>query len=335
MIKRIGILLIVLNSFLANAQEIHFSQYDACPHQLNPATMGAFHGSYRVVLNNKDQWASIGVPYRTSAVALDFGIPFKYDLMGIGISAYQDKAGQGGMNTTFLALSSAYHIALGYDGVNDLAFGGQVSYVQKSVSDDNLTFPNQYDGNFFFDPTANASESIGAPSMAYFNAAFGVHWFYTPDNMPSYFAGITIRNLVRPQDAFFANEINKSIGAMVHAGTAIELDKKLRIYPKFNFAWQGRNTSLVIGGDIEKYKVKTSIEKVSIFGGLYYRVADAFVIVGGADISNIRFALSYDFTVSSLAPAANYLGGAELSFIYKGIFKNRKGFKCPKFDPTF
>jgi len=326
---------IILFAHLLSGQDIHFSQYDASPHQLNPAMMGAFHGAYRVVLNNKDQWSSIGVPYRTNAVALDFGIPFKYNLMGLGISGYQDRAGRGGLNTSVASFSAAYHFALGYDGTNDISIGARVSYVQRSVSIFNFSFPDQYDGNYNFDQSANTNEDFNAPSYNYLNAAFGMHWYYTPDDLPHFFAGFTLRNLTQPQDAFFEPDIQRSIGGLLHGGTTFFIDKKLRLYPKFNYTFQGSSKSLIVGADIEKYKVKSAVEKASIFAGVYYRIGDAFILLGGADISNIRFALSYDFTVSSLSPANNNMGGAELSFIYKGLFKTKKGYKCPKFDPTF
>lgn len=335
MMRWMTILFIFLSSSFLRAQDIHFSQYEAAPHFMNPATMGAFKGSYRVALNNRDQWGSIGVPFRTAAASLDFAIPFRYDLMGVGIATFQDRSGQGGLQTTTAVFSTAYHIALGYDGINDLAFGFNTSYTIRSVILDELTFPNQYNGNYFFDPSASNSENFGTPSLSNLNCGVGVHWFYTPEDEPHFFFGMAFNNLLGVSDGFFQEDIARAIRTQIHGGASYHLDKDLKIKGKFNYYRQGRSSACIVGLELEKYMVRTSIEKASFFGGLFYRLNDAVVVLLGADVSNMRFAISYDVTVSTLVPANNYLGGAELSFIYKGRFKSTKGFKCPKFDPTF
>lgn len=330
----IAIMLIML-SLGVTAQDLHFSQFYAVPYHLNPATTGAFKGSYRVDVINKDQWRSVGRSYQTNGASLDFAIPFKYNLMGIGFAAFQDQSGQGALTSTIAMLSTAYHFAIGYDGINDIAIGANVSYTQRSVMTDDLLFPNQYTGNYFFDPTSSNGEDIGSPSTMFLNAVAGIHWFYSPEDFPSFFTGFSARNILRPVDAFQTSDYKDPIGFNFHFASSIDLDKKMKIAPKMNAQIQGKGRELIFGMEMEKYMVKTAIEKASIFGGAYYRVADAIIIVGGADVANIRFAISYDFTTSTLSPANNSLGGTEISFQYKGMFKNKKGFKCPKFDPTY
>ena len=52
------------------AQDIHFSQFDETPLLLNPANTGIHH-DLRVITNYRDQWQSIGAPYKTFAFAAD------------------------------------------------------------------------------------------------------------------------------------------------------------------------------------------------------------------------------------------------------------------------
>ena len=52
------------------AQDIHFSQFDETQLQLNPADAGVQH-DVRVVTNYKNQWQTVGSPYKTFALAGD------------------------------------------------------------------------------------------------------------------------------------------------------------------------------------------------------------------------------------------------------------------------
>ena len=78
------------------AQDIHFSQYDNSPLNLDPALAGHFDGDYRFVLNHRNQWASVTVPYKTFSGFFDTKIPFeklKKGTFGAGIILNNDKAG--------------------------------------------------------------------------------------------------------------------------------------------------------------------------------------------------------------------------------------------------
>ena len=44
------------------AQDIHLSQYNASPLNLNPSLTGLFDGDFRFVGNQKTQWTSVSVP---------------------------------------------------------------------------------------------------------------------------------------------------------------------------------------------------------------------------------------------------------------------------------
>jgi len=68
------------------AQDPHFSQFNAAPLQLNPAMAGVYEGQFRVGINYRDQWGSVlgPVPYQTSNVSFDFRVyAFKDDYFGL------------------------------------------------------------------------------------------------------------------------------------------------------------------------------------------------------------------------------------------------------------
>src|SRR5436190_10836837 len=88
----------------ANAQDIHFSQYNASPLALNPALAGMNACDYRLYANFRTQWMTIssGNTYRTFAGGADFSIgkiTKVNSFAGLGISFFSDQAGDVNFNT--------------------------------------------------------------------------------------------------------------------------------------------------------------------------------------------------------------------------------------------
>src|SRR5882672_2541949 len=98
---------------VSTAQDPNFSQFFASPMTLNPALTGKFDGVYRVAGNYRNQWPSINNAYVTMTASFDMPIMKsripENDVFGIGFMGYSDKAGDGVLNSTYYALSAAYH----------------------------------------------------------------------------------------------------------------------------------------------------------------------------------------------------------------------------------
>ena len=67
LIKITGCCVALLTGSMARAQSLHFSQYFNTPLLINPANTG-FNPDYdyRVGVNYRNQWASVGNPYTVS-----------------------------------------------------------------------------------------------------------------------------------------------------------------------------------------------------------------------------------------------------------------------------
>ena len=63
MTKTFSLFLLII-SFYANAQDIHFSQFEETALQLNPSNAGLQYET-RVVVNYKSQWQSVNAPFKT------------------------------------------------------------------------------------------------------------------------------------------------------------------------------------------------------------------------------------------------------------------------------
>ena len=56
------------------SQDIHFSNWQMSPLNLNPAQTGLFEGDGRLIFNYRTQWRSVQVPYNTFSFGGDFNL---------------------------------------------------------------------------------------------------------------------------------------------------------------------------------------------------------------------------------------------------------------------
>src|ERR1041385_2315460 len=148
------------------AQDIHFSQINETPMHLNPANTGLFDGLFRVTLNYRSQWASMGHPYTTAAAAFDMPLIFQKNraYMGVGAFLYRDQAGDSKFGTFQGLLSVSGIVPL--NDFSKLSAGIQGGYSQRSATISDLQWENQYI-NGSYDPTASANEGNLLTSYPY------------------------------------------------------------------------------------------------------------------------------------------------------------------------
>ena len=153
-------------------QDVHFGQFYNAPLVINPANAGDIEGDQRLVLIHREQWRSLGSPFRTSA--------FSYDLpvlagklgggryLGIGVSAFSDKAGSTRFGDTQANLSVSYAIKSGEESL--IAFGLQGGYGQRSAVLDGMRWDSQYN-SAGYNPDLPTNESIANSRSSF--PAFG------------------------------------------------------------------------------------------------------------------------------------------------------------------
>src|SRR5699024_5163217 len=123
-----GLLLCSLLVGRLNAQDLHFSQFFASPLTENPANTGFLpDANYRFGANYRNQWAALGVPYKTFSAYGDAQLlrdRWYYGWLGAGGVLLQDEAGAGALKSTKIYLSLAYHQLLGFNSLLSLGFNG-------------------------------------------------------------------------------------------------------------------------------------------------------------------------------------------------------------------
>lgn len=302
----------ILPSF---SQDIHFSQYNASPFNLNPALTGAFDGAFRFVGNERRQWSSVTVPYQTFGFSCD-ARNFLNSAVNTGVSLYTDKAGDSRFGTLQIGLSGAYSINLDADSMQRISFGLFPVFSQRKISYSSLQFDNQYNGRQY-DASIGNNENFSRAGRAYFNAAAGISWSYKAAERKNFSAGISLYNLARPRQSFFDDEgIRLDRRFNFHSGAQILLSEKIDLLPGILFMKQGRFSEIDIGSSVKYVLDGKPFHYRALYLGAWTRARDAGFLTAGMDYDNLNVGLSYDINYSKLRPASNMRGGFEISVIY-------------------
>ncbi len=303
------------------AQDIHFSQFNQSPQNLNPAQTGLFNGDWRFATNYRRQWSSIPVSYKTYSISADtrFKKLLRNDVPAAGLIINTDNAGDSRFNTTQIAVSAAYIKKLNKDSSHFISIGVQPGVTTKSFDLNALTFDNQYAGDQYY-ASLPSGENFSKTRITYFDLGGGLVYLWQKNNRKKINVGISALHLNRPKQSFFNNDdIKLDVKYTVSTNAQIPISENLDIAPSFLFQSQGKFKETVVGlfGKYHLRPINGAETAISL--GAFHRVKDAFIIAIAMDYKNVRFGYTYDFNTSKLNVATNRQGAFEISMIY--IFK--------------
>lgn len=335
-------LLMLLGMQLVNslpAQDLHFSQFFNSPLSTNPANTGFIpDADYRLGAHYRNQYSSIlSSPYKTISVFGDAQLlrnKIENGWLGIGGLILSDVAGSGGLRSTKIYGSLAYHQQLGNSSL--LSAGFNVGWANKRIDISKLSFPDQFDGKFF-DNTLPSSVVLNANSVSYLDIQAGLNYAYFPTEDIYINGGYSIHHVNGPQETFFSGVADSSRISMRHIGFAnalIKLNDRVIINPNIFYTNQAKSSELVLGLNAN-YNLSGEGGEKQLIAGIYYRAGDAVIPMVGFELKNIRFTFSYDVTTSSLRNFNNFRGANEFNIIKKGFYGESSGDTrqvfCPKF----
>ena len=325
----------VFATHLVKAQDLHFSQYFNAPLLINPANTG-FNPDYdfRIGGNYRNQWAAISNnPYKTMSVWADaqlFNNRFENGWVGIGGALLQDVAGTGNLTSTKAFGSIAYHQLLGYNSV--LSGGFNVGLTQKRIDVNKLTFNSQWNGKFF-EPSIPSNEPFQFSSSTYFTIQAGLNYAHFVNDNLYLNGGISINNINRPRESFFAqgtNDDRVDVRYTAFANASFKIQDVWIANPNVYFSKVGTATELVLGMMLQRDLSADKNGSLQLLAGAYYRKGDAIIPMIGFDIKNTKFTFNYDATFSSLKNFNQSRGAYELSIVKSGLYGNgEKSIKCP------
>lgn len=291
------------------AQDVHFSQWYNNPLFSNPAFTSYFDGDYRITAHQREQWASVSIPFSTTSVGLDMPL----NNWGVGAQILRDQSGSSRLSQTQLNLSVARSL-------DDWRIGFQIGFAQRSIDYSDLIFidngetissqtKNYLDMGF----GVNRALELNAGQM---NVAYGLFHFNTPN-----------RSFISVEDKL----------ALRHQFSSVfdyYLSKQWQLSPSVNLALQQKQREWMLGSlirfDMSEYYYKS----IHLEAGAYYRFGDALTCLLGFQYEQSHLGFSYDWNTSDLVPASNSLGAWEISLshiINSSILSKPKYKTCPAF----
>jgi type IX secretion system PorP/SprF family membrane protein len=334
------LMLICLAAFTElKAQDLHFSQWWNSPLTTNPANTGFIpDADYRIGANYRNQWSSImSVPYKTMSIWGDaqvFRDRIESGWLGLGGVILRDVAGSGGLTSTKIYASAAYHQMLGVAHL--LSAGFNVGWANKRINTANLKFPDQFDGRFF-DSNLPTSVVLDNPNINYFDVQVGVNYAYFPTDQLYVNGGIAAWHLNRPRESFFDSDlsgVDSRIQPRYSAfmNVSYKMSDMVILNPMAYFTTQAKANELVGGATIQ-YNLSGDGES-QLYGGLMYRAGDALIPMIGFEWKNIKLMFTYDATMSSLKNYNNGRGAWEFALLNHGFyneFTRDRTSICPSF----
>lgn len=327
-------------SLFSRGQDIHFSQFGGAPLTINPALTGLFNGNGgRFILNHRNQWNTVTVPYFTIAGSYDMKLNFRQssrEIFGGGINFFSDKAGDGALTTNQVNANLSYTRSLDVNNTYFMSLGMQIGYGQKSLNFDKLTFDKQWDGDVF-DPTLYNGENIITNKFGYLDVSGGLNFTYTFTERKGFNIGLSAFHLNQPKNSFYySNETLMSTRYNLHGSASIMVNSRLDLIPCFLLMKQGTQYEATVGSYTKFIINPESIDYKAFYIGYFYRILDRDAVVLQAKVDYLKYTLgvSYDINLSDLAAASKNNGGYEFSFIYlfdiNRVF-HMKRYPCPNF----
>lgn len=322
------------------AQDIHFSQINNTPVILNPSLAGFVNGGSRTILNYKEQWRSITTPYQTIAASFDmplFTKKWKQNNLGIGATFFSDKAGDANMGATQFNLSLAYDEELSKS--NDLLFGLQAGYCQRSFDISKLSWDNQYNGTNF-DPALPSNEPLTYNSnFNYIDLSGGMAWSYSQNANSQYLLGVSVFHLNRPSLYYYqASDERLDTKLVVHGGASLhKQNSNFTFTPSFIYFSQGTQQELTFGS-MFRYRLQEASritgfnDESAISLGIWYRFNDAVIPCIRYEFGGkYTVEISYDTNVSELINISHAKGGFEIALMFVPHAKSKRDLAKPIF----
>ena len=328
--------LILISVLSLKAQDPNFSQFFASPLTLNPALSGKFVGVFRVAGNYRNQWPTINNAFTTATVSLDASILRNsipdYDQFGVGLMAFSDKSGNGVLQNNFLALSTSYHKALDENGFHQIGLGFQGTYVNKRLDIASLKFESMLRADGF---TGLMDESFSSNQikLSYFDMNMGLLYNGTSDGANNFYFGASMYHVNQPKETFKEGNYLLEPRLTLQAGGMVPIGEFNAFHFSANHSRQANATNTVIGGAYAINVTQDVGNPTNLYLGSWFRFGDAVIPYVGLEFGEFQLGATYDVNISSLKPASNLRGGAEISLIYikKHSDPNVKKLNCPKF----
>lgn len=293
----------------------------------NPALAGIFDGDIRVSIAHRNQWQSVTVPFKTSALGVEYKLPvFSYnDYLTLGAQIVYDVAGDVHLKRTQLLPVLNFHKSLSDDKDNYLSVAFTGGPVQSRFNPALARLDDQFiDGAF---SAVNATQEFFTNTgFSYWDASAGITYSSGFGEASRYYIGAALFHFTQPPVHFFtdASDTYLSRKWSLNAGLTMATSEINRLLAYADYFTQGGNRQFLAGMIYETDITQNYDEdNVSLGIGGFYRYNDAVVPVVRLKYFKTEIGLSYDVNISSLATASRLRGGFELTGTFRGFLNTR------------
>jgi len=336
--KRLFFILIpilLLSVSKVSAQDPHFAQFYSNPIYLNPAFAGA-NICPRIALNFRDQWPSIQNTFITYSASYDQH--FDKIAGGIGVLAFGDRQGDGGMINVYSA-HVMYSFRAKISKQFQMRFALQAGYQQKGLNWDKLIFGDMIDPRYGFVLQPNNETMPLKTTTHIFDMAAGFIGY-----TEYLYFGMAAHHFTRPHEGFaFVKDEEASqlpVRWTGHIGAYIDIKRKSKMERSFgdisispNIIYQQQMTFhyLNTGMYLNFYPFTVGLWLRNSF--VKNDPIDALVFLVGVQYDMLKIGYSYDI---SLGKKSDLTGGAhEVSVQFMlncpEKVKKIKDLNCPSF----
>ncbi|MBL7899145.1 MAG: PorP/SprF family type IX secretion system membrane protein [Crocinitomicaceae bacterium] len=316
-------------TFNASAQQDkHYNMFAESPVYMNPAAAGFFPGSMQLFTNFRMQWLPVSdTPYRTISAATDWRLFDNGSFMGMGATFYNDYGGTSGYMTNEVTVPINYAIELNRD--NHFAIGLQPAWYQRTITNENLTWDNQWTGTEFntsYDPNELLlNENM---NLSKFDISAGAYWYAHISKQTKLSFGLAGHHLSKQKINFMSADEKLYRKLTLHGQCEFKKQNSgLSFIPAFYGFLQGPNKELTVGSNF-RYVVRGSSRVTGYFNemavsfGTYYRIGDALLANFIFDVSGFSVGVAYDLNISKLIISTGGFGGFEAFLRYRVQFGN-------------
>ncbi|MEM8583845.1 MAG: PorP/SprF family type IX secretion system membrane protein, partial [Bacteroidota bacterium] len=255
----VGLFWVLLFS-VSHAQDFHYSQFYNNPMHLNPALTGLFGGDARLTANYKSQWPSVPVDYNTFTVAYDRKFYRKRprpSIWAAGVALNYDRSGDSKLTWADIDLNASYTRYLNKRFF--LTIGGQAGLVNRTFSEDNLRFDNQFNEELGrYDPSLGNGEIFAGEGRTFFDFALGINLRFQTRNAnvlvdelnkrTKLDVGVALHHLTRPDQSFFDSDkvpIERRLSP--YAMLTLQVSKPVDLVANLTYQTQGPAYEELVG----------------------------------------------------------------------------------------
>lgn len=335
-IKKYGLLVIlILASFICLGQDPQFSRFYSNSLYMAPSFAG-ITGFNRFSLSYRNQWPSITSGFKTYSASVDHH--FSKLNSGVGVIFLRDEAGTGRLSNTSVGLLYSYDITL--TPWLHIRPGLNLSYAERSIDFERLLWMDQISAA---GDAPSSAEVITLGKTADFDAGVSTLLYHE-----SFWAGISVDHLLRPNQSLYYQEFNADNFAKVPVKYQffggykyVVKEQLLRPIPTIlQLAFLYKQQDLFQQLDLGFYWYYDPLVL-----GIWYRgipvlgsspTNDAVILLVGFKTRGWNIGYSYDFTTSKLVVSSGGSHEVSMAFTFRkpdgvGAKRSKKMIPCPEF----